>query len=171
MKKKMTLTQTDFNEVEKLAELINKIDKADIHYFDLISDEIFSQQPFFLSSLLGFTYDVSGIEHDEIFKIYFLIWEYFKAKNKIPSKKITEAYFEKIVQRNVAMFNYCDGDLNEEDKMEVYFYDLQNLQSKALLTAVFFRFKNRPVLIKMDNQIKSIVLIGIKSFLECFEKL
>jgi len=47
--------------------------------------------------------------------------------------------------------------------------DLQNLKSKSLLAAIFYRFQNRQVLRKMAFENKGIILIGIKSFIECFE--
>jgi hypothetical protein len=68
------------------------------------------------------------------------------------------------------MLNYSNRE-TQEGKLDVYSNDLQNLKSKALLTAIIFRFNERPILIKMEVSKKGAVMIGIKSFIECFEAL
>jgi len=167
----MEFTQEDFNETAKLAELTTKIDSIDADYVNSVSDDIFKRQPFFLAVLLGHRFDVSETELEEIMKIYFLIWDYFKLNNKIPTKKITEQNFVKVQNRHVQMLKYGEGEPKEKDKMNVYANDLQNLKSKSLLAAILYRFKNRPVLINMGEEKKSFILIGIKSSIECFETL
>ncbi len=67
------------------------------------------------------------------------------------------------------MFQYAEGEPEINDRLKIYSRDLHNLKSPALLTAVLFRCNNRPVLSKMDEKKKGIILIGIKSFIECFE--
>lgn len=165
----MELTQEDLNETKHLAMLNEKIDRIDAEYVNSVSDEIYMQQPFFLSVLLGYSQDVSMTELEELMKIYFLIWEYFKANNKIPRKKVTQDNFEKIQARNANMLKYIEGELNQTEKHNIYSYDLGNLKSKSLLTAIFYRYQSRPVLINMDKKMKAIILIGIKSFIELFE--
>lgn len=165
----MKLTQKYFDETDLLADLVRKIDGIDAEYVNSVSDEIFKQQPFFLSVLLGYTFDVSKIELEEIMKIYFLIWEYFKTNKRIPNKKITAGQFEKIQKRNIQMLKFSEGEPTQTDKMNVYSLDLQNLKSKSLLSAILYRYQNRAVLRKMDIEKKGIILIGIKSFIECFE--
>lgn len=51
----------------------------------------------------------------------------------------------------------------------LYSDDLQNIRSKALWAVVALRFQTRPVLRNMGWQTKGTVLLGIKSFIECFE--
>ncbi len=165
----MKITRKDYNELKELAELLSKIDRIDSEYVKTISAEIFKQQPFFLAILMGYSLDVSPEELEEIMKIYFLIWEYFKSKNKVLNKKVTETYFEKIHSRNIKMLKYVEGEHTQQDKTNIYSDDLQNLESKALLTSILLRYNNRPVLIKMDETSKGIILLGIKSFIECFE--
>jgi hypothetical protein len=70
----MNITQQDFNEVSIVAELVNKIDAIDADYVNKISDEIFHMQPFFLTVLLGYRFDTTPIELEEIMRIFFLIW-------------------------------------------------------------------------------------------------
>jgi len=167
----MEFTQNDFNESIELAELIRKIDLMDAEYVNTVTDEIYAKQPFFLTVLLGYRLDVRPKELEELMKIYFLIWEYFKSNQHVQTRKVNQAYFEKIQKRNIQMLKYSEGELTEKDKLKVFSPDLQNLQSKSLLAAIFFRFNNRPVLSKMKTEKKGLILIGIKSFIECFEKI
>ena len=165
----MNITQKDFNETSKLMGLLAKIDNLDTEYVNEISDETFKQQPFFLTVLLGYHLDTSPEELEEIMKIYFLIWEYFKQNKNIPKKRVTETYFDKIQNRNIQMLKYVEGEHEEDERLKIYSNDLQNLKSKALFTAILYRYINRPVLKKMGKEKKGIILVGIKSFIEYFE--
>jgi hypothetical protein len=167
----MTFTPQDFDEATELAGLLQKMDHIDFAYAEKIGDEIFRQQPFFLSVLLGYHMDTTPQELDELMKVYFIIWEYFKFHKKIPQKKITEAYFEKVQLRHIKLLKYVEGEHNPAGIKQIYADDLQQLKSKALFTAVLYRFFNRPVLINMDAQKKGMILVGTKSFIECFETL
>jgi hypothetical protein len=166
---KIKLTENDFNETNLLAESTKKIDQIDAEYVNIISDEIFKLQPFFLSVLLGYQQDLSTEELGEIMKIHFLIWEYFRLNENVKTKQVTESDFNKIQKRNIEMLKYSDGEPNENDKITIYSYDLQNLKSKLLLAVIFSRFTEIPTLSKMNIEKTGLVMIGIKSFIECFE--
>ena len=166
---KLKFTQNDFNETETLAKSIKKIDQIDSNYVDSVLGEIFNCQPFYLTVLLGYRLDVSMEELEEIMKIYFLVWEYFRLKPNIQTKKVTESNFNKMQMKNIKMLKYSEGESKEIDKLEIFSNDLQNLKSKSLITSVFFRFNERPTLLNMDIQKKGAIIIGIKSFIECFE--
>jgi len=133
-----------------------------------ISDEIYKKKPFFLIVLLGYNFDITPVELEELMKVYFLIWEYFKDNQNVQARKITEQQFEKIQDRNIGMLRYADGESTDQRKV-LYENDLQNLKSKALWTAILFRFNDRLDLIKMDPETKGMILIGIRTFIECFE--
>lgn len=164
-------TQNDFNELKPLAELLKKIDQIDSEYVNSTSDEIYKYQPFFGSVLLGYQYDISMAELEEIMKIYFLIWEYFKVNPKLQTKQVTESGFYKIQNKHIEMLRYAQNEPEENAKLDIYSSDIQNLKSKSLLTAIYFRFNERPLLLKMDIETKGIIMIGIKSFIVCFETL
>lgn len=117
---KLKFTQNDFNETEILAESIKRIDQIDSDYVNSISDEIFRCQPFFLTVLLGHRIDVSMEELEEIMKIYFLVWEFFRLKPKVQTIKVTESNFNKILNRNIKMLKYSEGESKERDKLEIY---------------------------------------------------
>lgn len=165
----MKITQKDFDDTAEVAGLLAKIDNLNSEDVNTLSDEIFKRQPFFLTVLLGYRLDVTPEEHEEIMKIYFLIWKYFRTKKNVQTKPVTENYFEKVQNRHIKMLKYVEGEPTENDKMNIYSYDLGNLKSKALLTAVLYRYNSRQTLIKMDKKIKGISFVGIKSFIECFE--
>ena len=167
----MDITQKDLDETSEMAELLKKIDNIDENYVNRVSDEIFQRQPFFLSVFLGYRHDVSPEELDEIMKMYFLIWEYFRRHKNVQTKQITQTDFEKIQRRNIQMLHYADGELDQKAKAQVYTSDLQNLRSKALLTAILFMNNNRPVLLNMDPEKKATIYVGTKTFIECFERL
>ena len=100
---KIKPTQNDFNEIKILAESIKKIDQIDSDYVNSTSDEIFKLQPFFLTVLLGHRLDVTADELEEIMKIYFLVWEYFRLNPNVQTKQVTEAYFDRIQKKNIEM--------------------------------------------------------------------
>lgn len=165
---KLIFTENDISETSKLADLIRKIDVIDTQYISSVSDEIFEQQPFFLSVLLGYKKDVSMEQLEEIMKIYFLVWEYFISNNNFIKRKVTSVQFEKIQMRNIHMLRYSEGEL-EDSKGKIYTDELGNLRSKALWMAVLYRCHNRQILINMNPENRAIILIGILSFIQCFE--
>lgn len=132
----MNFTQKDFKETSELASILKRIDNIDTEYVNIISDEIFTKQPFFLSVLLGCHMDTAPKELDEIMKIYILIWEYFKDNKRVLTNKLTESDFERIQSENIQMLDYATGESTWKETMEIYSADLQNLKSKALLSAV-----------------------------------
>lgn len=164
----MELTQQDFDETKLMAGLLKKIDAIDAAYVNSVSDDICKRQPFVLSVLLGYHSDVTPLELEELMKSYFLIWEYFKDNKNVQTKKITEKLFEKIHDRNILMLKYAEGESCGQRAI-IYDHDLQNLKSKALLTAILFRFNSQPNLSNMDGEMRGMILIGIKTFIECFE--
>jgi hypothetical protein len=168
---KLNFTNNDFKETGAIAESIKKIDQIDADYVDSVSDEIYKLQPFYLTVLLGHRLDVSMEELEEIMKIYFLVWEYFRLKPNIQIKQVTESLYSKIQKKNLEMLKYSEGEFKDKDKSEVYSYDLQDLKSKSLFTAIMYRFNERRILLNMDVKKKGAIMIGIKSFIECFEML
>lgn len=150
----MTFTQQDFEEVKPLAGLLKKIDTIDATYVNSVSDEIFKRQPFFLSVLLGYHSDLAPAQLEEVMKVYFIVWEYFKKNKNILEKTVTQDLFERIQRRNMQMLKYAEGEPSDQARKILYGRDLQKMQSKSLLTAVLFRFHERPDLVSMGNETK-----------------
>jgi len=166
---KIKIIPQDVDDMSEIFKIREKIDNLDAEYVNEISDEIFKYQPFFVTVLVGYHIDVSPEELEEIMKIYFLIWEYFKQNKNVKTKKVTEAFFENILNRNIQMLKYVDGETEQHEIQKIYVNDLQRLKSKALFAEIFHRFNSRPVLLKMEKPLNAIILLGIKSFIECFE--
>lgn len=167
----MEITRKDTDEHDDFVKYLTKIDSMDAAYVNTISEEIFRRQPFFLTVLLGYRLDTSHEELEEIMKMYFLIWECFRSNKNVQTKKVSKTYFEKIQSRHYAMLTYASGEIDQEAVRNMYSDDLKIIQSKSLLAAIYFRYTNRPILVTMDEERKGKILVGMKSFIECFEKI
>ena len=163
------ITKKDFSEVPIVEKLLAKVDNCDEDYVNRISNEMFHSQPFFLTFLLGYRLDTTPLELEEIMKIYFLIWEYFQTSKDIHIIKVTEERYNKVEDKNIAMLQYADGESDAVERQNIYDADMGNLKSKALFEAIHLRCNSIPVLARMELKKKGLILIGIKSFIECFE--
>jgi hypothetical protein len=146
-----------------------KIDNQSLKKTNSLLDEMLKKQPFYYEVLFSYQIDVSTEELEELIKIYLIIWLYFRTNKNVQTRIVTVNYFENVQKKHIEMLKFIDGEKSQKNIIDVYSNDLQNLKSKALFTAVFYRYNSTPVLLKMDSQIKGIILIGIKSFIECFE--
>lgn len=54
----MNISEHDKIETARISEIITKIDKIDIEYFHVITNEMNQYQPFLLSILLGYRFDL-----------------------------------------------------------------------------------------------------------------
>lgn len=148
-----------------------KINNIDADYANSESDVIFQQQPFLISLVLGYKIDLKAEELEEMTKIIFIIWEYFKQNEIVRQVKITQPLFEKVQLRNMHLLKYLKGEPGHEKKSKIIASDLGHLNSKALLTEIFLRFNTQDALINMKAETKGILLIGMKSLVECFEEI
>jgi hypothetical protein len=136
----MKFREKDFGEIDRVSRIIHFVDKMDVKYADKESDEVFQKQPFIISLVLGYGIDLNPKEHEEVIKVLFIIWEYFKVNEKIGTKKVTVKQYDRIAKRNLQMLKYYESETLEADKSMVIESDLSHLNSKALLTAIIFRF-------------------------------
>ena len=102
--------------------------------------------------------------------MYYILWEYFKDKKNIRKIKLSEELFEKVHLKNIHFFKYLEVE-NKEGFDLTTKIDLENIQSKALLTDLLFRYQTHPVFLEMKYETRVIILIGIKSLIECFEEI
>ena len=167
----MIISKEDRNESKKVGRIIQKVEKIDANYVSSESEIINQKQPFLISLLLGFRDDLKETELEEIMKIIFIIWEYFKSSDQINKTMISENLYSKILKRNINMLKYLEGEDNSSSISEITEIDLSNLRSKALFSGIIFQFKNKRPLIEMNNKIKGYVLIGMKSLIECFDEI
>ena len=167
----MILSEEDKNESLRVEQLIKKFELMDEEYVNKESDLIFKKQPFLISLLLGYRYDLKDHELEEIMKIIFLIWEFFKSHSQIDKTKISETQFERIQQRNIYMLKYFEGEQGQKASKEFISTDLKNLRSKSLFGGISFQFFEKTSLLEMENEDKGIILVGMKSLIECFEEI
>ena len=167
----MQISEKDFEEASRISSIVQLIDKMDTSYVDTESTIVYKKQPFLLSLLLGYTMDLERDELDEIMKVIFMIWEYFKDNTNIQKHKVTEQQFEKIQLRNIHMLKYFEGETDQFEQNKILESDIGHLSSKALLTLVLFRFNEREVLVRMNIKTKGIILIGMKTLIECFDEI
>lgn len=163
-------TQKDFREAKKIGEIKAKLEHIDNDYILSLTDEMFKYQPLYLSVLLGYHKDVSLEAYEEIIQLHILVWEYFRSKSGIRSKKVTESDYEKVLDRNIRMLKYSEGEPSQADQKKIFDLDLDKIKSKALMSAIFMRFELQPVLRKMNIQDRGAVLLELKSFVEIFER-
>ena len=166
----MKILEKDIKDVTVVGEIINRMNIADLDFFDSESDVICKRQPFLISLLLGYQRDCKPNEFEEIAKILFVIWEYFKLRNKIKRKKITKTQFERIERRNYHLLKYLEGESEKSERLKVIESDMSHLNSKALFAGILLAFNTWDAFIKMDTENKGILLIGLKSLIECFEE-
>jgi hypothetical protein len=159
----------DLNELDRVAMLIKGIDQISAAEAERMMDEMCLQQPFFLSVLLGYRFDTSPGEFNELITIFLLIWAYFRQCENIKTHKLTQAYFEDVQLRHLQMLKYAEQESNEEDRQFVFKSNLDRLKSKVLYAVVHMRIIESVEFYKMKSEDKGLILIGIKSLVECFE--
>lgn len=146
---KIKASKREVKELERVLELEKKIDSIGPQYVDDMSTEIFKYQPFYLSVLLGYRMDVTPLELDELLRVYFLVWEYFRTSDGPLKKIVTQAQFEKAEDQMVAMLQYSEG-VSQNDKGDVFEKDIDTLKSKVLMGVVVSRFQKRSILANME---------------------
>lgn len=156
------------NQAEIISQLVLKIEQMDAAYMDNISNEIYKFQPFYLSTLLGFSKDVSNEELGELMKVYFLVWESFRSKPGVKKKKVKEKDFARVFKKiGLALEQGSNtGFITPPPSQNVY-----KINSKELLNAVLQTFNKKRVFVLMDPQMRLVAMLGIIAFIECFEKL
>lgn len=167
----MIISEEDKIEILRVGQLIKKIEHIDEEYVNKESDLIFKKQPFLISLLLGYRHDLKDHELEEIMKIIFLIWEFFKNSSQINQTKISESQFETVQQRNIYMLKYYEGERGLKAKKEIVANDLKNLKSKSLFEGVIFQFAEKNTLSEMEDETRGIILVGMKSLIECFDEI
>jgi len=165
------LSGKDFIETDEVGKLLKRIDSVDKQYVSSAFEELEQFQPFLLSLLLGYHLDLNTSELDEVIKVYLIVWEYFKDKRNIKERQLTEMQFEEAQKRNIDFFKYLDTERSKEDFINTTSINLENIQSKALIAGILLRFDITPVLSNLKGDMKGIVIIGIKSLIECFEEI
>lgn len=167
---KFKANKREAKDLQKVMELEDKIDIIDGKYVARMSDEAFKYQPFYLAVPLSYSDEMTPLELDEIMKIYFLVWEYYRTKDGPREKVVTPAQFEDAQSLMIDKLQYITAE-SEKNREEFLEYDVSSLKPQALLAVVMGRFENRDALLHMEAKTKVINLTGIQAFIQCFESL
>lgn len=84
----MIISKKDKKESLRVGQLIKKIELIDEKYVNEESNKISQKQPFLISLILGYRFDLKPLELEEIMKVIFLIWEFFKNILKQKSQRL-----------------------------------------------------------------------------------
>jgi len=169
MNKKSLVSLEDIAESKVVVDIIIRVDAIDEFYVNTESEILSKKQPFLISLLLGYRFDLNEFELEEVMKIIFVIWEYFKKYDKVNKVKISKRVFEKKQKGNMQMLNSIEDNVDTNYKNDVITSDLNNLKSKALLVGVLSIFNHKKALIDLDEEKKDVIIIGMKSIIECFD--
>ncbi len=168
----ISYTQADFQDTEKVAKLVKSIDNAPLAYFERELEDIEHCQPFMLSLILGYKYDLPPVEHSEAIMLFILIWMYFKEHQSIRSTPLTQEQFEKKHHNNMQLLRYLEGETpGSPAHTKVTAGNMQRMQSKALWTAIIYQFKEMKALQSLKEELKAILLIDLKSTIDGLEEI
>lgn len=96
-----------------------------------------------------------------------IIWRFFSENQQVKKKKITQELYREIDRKNFEMLDYLSGETSEKIKRDITEMDLSTLDSKALLTGIFYRYNRRNALRNIHMEL----IIGLKTLIECFERI
>lgn len=133
------------------------------------ADNLFKEQPFILSMIVGYYFDLPQHQHSEIVRFYILIWGYYKRKGNLKKIKITEQDFDKVQNRHVKMLKYLESETDQKEIDKIHLNDLKNVKSIGLFSLILTRFTQSSVLSELEKRKQAILLIGIKSTIECLD--
>ena len=166
----MRINKKNLKEVEILKEIEKRVDNITAEEVNRLSDELSLFQPFVISLLLGYRFDVDDYQLDEIMKILFIIWLNFENKPGVRKEKITIGQYENNQKRNIEFLHYYSKEDNK-GMLEGTRMQLGKLKSKALFINIIYRFEKRQYLERIDRDKRGIIIIGMKSLIESFENL
>lgn len=168
------MKETNANRLEDLKiihHITERINNYDSDFISRLMSEATEKQTFFAFSIVQFTGDLEPKASEDILSLYLGVWGLFRNYPGCRQTAITRQQFERVQQKNISMFNYLDGEDDNKLFDQVVFDDHQRLKHNAVMQYVSHCFKTFPSLTAMEMNDYCVQLIGIKSFIECFEEL
>ena len=165
----MKFTEKDHKESEIVADIIKETDNSSIQELSEILDEMRVYQPLLISIFLGFKDDLSYEELDELAKDLIIIWKFFSDKPKSKKTKITENLLYKFDKKNAEFINYLSGEDSQKEFRNITKIDLESIESKGLLSGIFFRYNENKVHVNMNHKIRNELILQMRTLIECFE--
>ncbi len=166
----MQVTEYDMKETVLVQDIMNRIERIDAEYVNLESDLIYKQQPFLISLILGYRVDLETEELELVTKCIFVIWEYFKSNDTVKRIKIVDEQFDRIHERNFHLLRYFEKE-SKKGKLELVTRDLEHLKAKALYASMMHMLQIQNPLANSLAKTRSVVLVGMKCLIECFEEI
>ena len=165
----MEITKKDIVETKFVGELIKKVDKIGLTEASEITDRIVKNQPFIMSLLLGYKFDVKAEQLNDIMKMLFVIYLFFEKKTDVSKNQIDSKEFESYEKRNIQFLKYFSGEPTKKNQLETNEQYLSNLNYKSLFTGILFMSNTQIGLKKMNSETKGIVILGMKTLIDCLE--
>ena len=165
----MKITQKDINEIRIIEELIKKVENIGLAEASGISERIVKNQPFIMSLLIGYKFDVEEDQLNDIMKMLFVIYLYYEKYGKVNKKQINSREFEKFQSRNIQFLKYFSGEQNAENELETNKQYLSNLRNKSLFTGILLMSNTQKSFKRMKEETRGIILIGMKTLIDCLE--
>ena len=165
----MDIKQRDFNELNIVKKLIKKVENLDLIEASNLSERIVKNQPFIMSLLIGYKFDVKEEELEDIMKMLFVTYLFFEESTEINKKQIDSKIFEERQTLNVKFLKYFSEDQNDENKSETNKHYLSNLRYKSLFTGLLLMSNTQKYFKSMDGELKGIIMVGMKTLIDCLE--
>lgn len=168
----LNISDKDMAATARIAAILKNVEENEnnIQYANTVTDELYRHQPFILSMIMGYKMDLTPEELGPVVKLYITIWEYYKSNANVRAIPITQKTYEMVEDKNIRMLNNFEK-MASDGKQVFLVNDLNKVDGKALLAAVFLQFRENKALRDMDIQTKGMLLIGLKSVIQCFDEL
>jgi hypothetical protein len=168
----MEITDKDVNDTRIVQKLIAKVENGDLLEVSEISDRIVKNQPFIMSLLIGYKFDLEEEVEEalgEVMQMLFVIYLFFEESTKINKKQVSAREFEKAQNRNMKFLKYFSGEQSDKDRLEANRQFLASLRCKSLLAGILAMSNTQVGLNKLSGELKGIILIGMKTLIDCLE--
>jgi len=165
------INKKDLKDTAKVASLIRMIELQDQVYFLKVLDEMHEFQPFLLSVLIGYQYDLTPLQHEKVIKIFALIWEYFGDHENLRKKQIRESDLKQIVAGSLHTLQSYDKETSTDGKNAAFNEDMARINATKLYLAIFYLINSDKEFDNMGVIERTYLAMGLKHIIECIEAL
>ena len=161
----------DLKDLAKVESLIRMIDSQEQDYFMKVLDEMQLYQPFLLSVLLGYQFDLTPPQHERVIKIFVLIWAYFGDRKNLRKKQIRDADLEHRLAGNIRTLERFEKETTTKGKDAVFTDDMARVNATGLYAAIFHMVHSDKLFEKMGIRDRAYLVMGLKNIIESIEAL
>lgn len=165
----MKLTPRDLEETKLVAALLKKVKQLDLTEVESISARMVEHQPYMMSLLLGYRFDVEKDQLDDVMRMLFLIYLFFERKTEIKKKQIDAEEFRKHQSKNGHYLKYLEGTKGRKAIAKINEEYLAHLRYISLFTGVIDLAQTQVSFQRIDPEVKGIVVLGMKTLIDCLE--